>query len=163
MKVRLYNYDAKTVGEIESFEQNNGIILPTEYSDFIKKYNGALVGSNYFIVNNKIESKLNKFVSLNDIVRLKMLLIDDFFTKEFIPVAIDVCGNYVLLLNSGDVYFFEHEEPLRKYKIADTFSEFLNSLQEDNEDVDVDPDNNIGSWIDPDFLKLMIDKGNTKK
>lgn len=138
---------------IHKVEQYSKIVFPDSYIHFIKEYNIGVPITNEFVVNNHpyvIERFLGfineyKTSSLGDydiavvLSQIDTRLTDnpDLIGDELIPIASLFAGDYVCLdfrdnNKNPSICIWDHEEsdefsPVT-YKVANTFSEFLEML-----------------------------------
>jgi len=132
-----------TIEEIEKFEQNNAITLPSEYKSFLLKYNGGYpMQSNFYIhgSNGDFESILNIFYGIGDMydnLQKNIDFLDELFEVGFIPIADDPGGNQICICisekNFGEIRFWEHElgnenELDNLLFVSKSFSVFIDSL-----------------------------------
>jgi hypothetical protein len=143
--------------DLDGFEKTIGYDLPSDYRQFLLKYNGAKPVPDFFQVpgwqyEESYVSQLKGLLKEKDekkvdLARLNDLL-DGRLPKGFIAIGSDPGGNQILLSlageTKGNVYFFDHEnEPddatddLEDYPniflVANSFTEFLNNLTPDSE------------------------------
>ncbi len=140
---------------IHKFEKEIGHELPDDYKNFLLAHNGGEPEFYIFSKNNELgKIVLNTFYGLNidddydDLLNVYHSL-KDRIPSQFIPIGDDPGGNQFLLGISspynGKIYFWDHntelenydftknELPKNLYKLADSFDEFLNQLEEDTE------------------------------
>lgn len=154
MQIKLDSILSGDISErIQSFEKYSRVKLPDSYIDFIKKYNvGEPITDNFSDSNNSyVIDRFLGFVNeyetspLGDYdISVVLSQIDCYLTDnpdligdELIPIAALFAGNFVCLDFTEDkenpsVCVWDHEEsdefkPVT-YKIADSFSEFLDML-----------------------------------
>ncbi len=135
--------------DIEEFENHIAKPLPFDYRSFLLQYNGGMseTSKRLFVMETEGDnlSVIDMFYGINhsDLeYRLKWNY-DDFSSRmppKFLPIGHDPYGNRVCLsLNENDygwVYFWDHEREQdipdysNCYKIAESFTQFIESLQE---------------------------------
>ncbi|BDR57651.1 SMI1/KNR4 family protein [Xylocopilactobacillus apicola] len=137
--------------DIENFEKKIGRILPKEYRDFLKEYNGGTLESkNVFCFYDKNREKKDKSTlrllgylgkkNRSDTDHLSYLygMFSQRMPKGYIPIGRDPGGNLILInLDSGKIYFWDHEfEPEEDeldtrniYYINDGFNDFIECLE----------------------------------
>lgn len=94
--------------ELERFEGLIGTTLPEQLSSFLIKYNGGETPNTKFSCNG-ISSDIRGFYGLGTVKDSynKVSVIED----KYLPIAFDSFGNEIAIsLNSGEVYFRDHEE-----------------------------------------------------
>jgi hypothetical protein len=133
-----------SIDEISDFEKKYDITFPDYFKEFLLLYNGAGLVENWliqdetiYIVNNILPLHSNINASIELILPAVKDPVDGIGRNDLIPFGIDPGGRpfYVSTGESdyGYVYYDllgiveEHEDPL--LKIADSFEEFINRLQ----------------------------------
>ncbi|RYZ87165.1 MAG: SMI1/KNR4 family protein [Proteobacteria bacterium] len=142
--------------EISRFEKLIGNKLPADYRYYIKNFRGGFLDGyiGYPMIENERSTSggIDSFFGLNSDDRYSLIRYYTMYCIEqkrmmpgMIPIGQDGGGNYVCLLLSkkdyGKIYFWDHElevdfddpgeseEAFRNlYWIADSFTEFANSL-----------------------------------
>ena len=123
-------------------------LIPTEYIDFIKKYNGGVPEPDSFNIQEIDDaSTINRFLGVkkeknqdSDIFYF-FNVYRDRVPSGYLPIAYDVGGNLILIKLGGSddakVFFWDHElevdedeEPTLEniYYLADSINDFLSSL-----------------------------------
>ncbi len=146
--------------DLDTFEHVIAANLPDQYREFLMSYNGAKPEVNIFAIpGTGNESGVNEFIPLDEIASERQRV--DGVARQFIPVAWEEAGNYICidLDAGGQVFFWDHEHPSERLKVASGWSEFLNMLQRfDVASVILKPGQVKSAWIDPDFLKNLKNK-----
>jgi len=154
MQIETYNHPIKEE-DIQIFERANNIVLPNDYKKFLIKYNGGEPVYSLFKLNRELGTiVVNTLYGLNtqekyDDIAEQIQTYSNRISNQFIPIGDDPGGNQIVLGISGDfkgkVYFWDHNTELENnefienklpenmYKLADSFDEFMNKLEEDNE------------------------------
>lgn len=121
--------------------------IPTEYIEFIKKYNGGVPDPDSFNINEINDaSTINRFLGVKkeknqdgDIFYF-IKVYKDRVPSEYLPIAYDVGGNLILIRLGHDdakVFFWDHElesDEGKKptidniYHLSDSINEFLSGL-----------------------------------
>ena len=70
--------------------------------------------------------------------------------SEYNVIAEDVCGNYFVMISSV-IFFWDHETN-EMVELSKTLDEFLSNCSEGSE-VQLDPNDVISVWVDPEFAK----------
>ncbi len=138
--------------ELNKTETELGLKFPKSYRQFLLKNNGGRPSLNVFPIygdSADTHGLINWFLCIdakddNDIVR-SMALHAGRYPKNFLQIAEDPGGNAICLSVGGNeygkVYFWDHENEVAEgeepgyqnvYLIANSFDEFLNSLQEES-------------------------------
>jgi len=159
MTVNMSGGTARNAAEIAASEANLGVQLPDDYRAFVAQDDGARPDNNRYELNEANGFGVSAFIPLARIAEERRY-IENLPAARF-PVAWDESGNYVCLETGarGGVYFWDHEEPHREYRLTDNFGQFLENLQPASpEDVKLDPADVNSAWIDPDFLRQLREK-----
>lgn len=162
--MRISMRDAQPVSEMEitQFEEIALIRLPDDYRSFLLDYNGAMPEGNIFRYSNAELFNVRRFIPLDELLSIKHRIGD--LLCEFLPVAYDSCGNYVCLdLDAGgEVFFWDHEEPSDRLRLAPSFTAFLDMLEPfDPSTIELKPEQIKKVWVDPKFLQEQRKRGNT--
>jgi len=130
---------------IEKFEKEKKIILPIEYIEFIKEFNGGFVKSNEFIYENNYIS-IEVFYGLQnaykdfDLENHYKLDMYNTLNRDIILIAQCLGQNYIGLSigdkNKSFVYYIDIEEYIQDFdiskikylKICDNFTDFIDKL-----------------------------------
>lgn len=143
---------------IKEFEEIMGFDLPDDYRNFLREYNGGIVNTpeycDYCIDHPERGywsfwvKGLNVYMSLDilyglDVEEFDLKKNNSEFMSDLPANTIhigDTGGGGTVILNNGDhpgvyfyasSYFFEQPNPnVNTYKIADTFTEFINGFVE---------------------------------
>ena len=145
--------------EIQEVEHGLEISFPGDYREFVANHDGLRPQLNIFSVSGTNESGVNEFIPLHRI-RTECAFIENLGDAR-IPIAWAEGGNYVCLdvSSEGGVFFWDHEEPDRDAKLADSFSHFIELLAPfDPNSVELKPGQVKSAWIDPEFLKSLGQK-----
>ncbi|UOE61901.1 SMI1/KNR4 family protein [Priestia filamentosa] len=128
--------------KLERFEQNQSIILPKEYREFLLKYNGGYPDfSIYKISDEPGESVVNILYGIGnmyDNLEKNCAIFDEILEIEFIPIGDDPSGNQICIgINKeydGQIFHWAHDEEhcgmKNMYFLASNFNDFLASLYE---------------------------------
>lgn len=126
--------------------------LPQKYRDFLLKYNGGIPQKKRFWFKGKRDgSYLTEFYGIIKSSTSNLLMeqknAGERIPDNTLPIADDIYGNWILISlkgpDRGKIYFWDHE--LESYEgeipdysnltlIADSFEEFINSLQDEHEE-----------------------------
>ena len=138
-KINLEHQQEKvTITEVEQFESDIGFKLPKSYKQFLTQNNGGVPRERIFW-DGEIESGVSYFYPLkhgkNTIEKIIGLIHrEDALPKTFLPFAsTGGAGNYVISMNTdsfGEVYVF-HYDGSEPFKMANSFEEFINYLEEE--------------------------------
>ena len=135
--------------DIAEVESRLGFRLPAQYRDFLLAHNGGRPEPRRFAISSEKpddRSVVHWFFCVKEGNAYDLLTwarrTADRIPPELLPVAIDPFGNLICLsvsgVNVGKVYFWDHEKEAREgeppgydnvYLVADSFQEFLDSLE----------------------------------
>jgi hypothetical protein len=73
--------------------------------------------------------------------------------RQYQALAEDECGNYIAELESGSVWFWDHETDAME-KLAESVPEFIGACT-DPTPIEVDPTQVESVWIDPALAKQL--------
>ncbi|WP_144893713.1 SMI1/KNR4 family protein [Flavobacterium tiangeerense] len=144
-KIKHFEFKEKNesiIKFIDKIENEIGII-PRVYKEFLLKYNGGLPNNDFDLFYNRKKTysislyygfyNANKYdhASIKD--RLSFLI----FPEKTIPIATDGVGNdYLLFIDNGSIYFWNHENSdvfnknLKNLKkVANSFSELIGKIE----------------------------------
>ena len=115
--------------KIIDIERQYEIILPTEYKNFLHKYNGGYTPKTKFKVG-KISSDLRGFFGIGDVkLSLDDVALGDCLEKNIFPIACDSFGNYIMIGLSNDdagkIYFCDHEKGNKAEYITENLKKFI--------------------------------------
>ena len=121
-------------GGLDDFEEEIKVNIPTDYKQFIEKYNGGDT-PNTKIQTKHISTDVRVFYGIGN--KHDNLNAANCFTKEnnvFLPIASDSFGNEFALCIKGDekgIWFYDHEaSPDKKMTlVSNTFNEFINCCE----------------------------------
>ena len=162
-----------------TFSEKIGYELPKDYIEFLRHHNGGYVKNSIssYVKNGKQKFILTSMFGLGsgDDLLSQFETYKKRIPNTCIPIGRDTGGNIICLNLSEDrygyVYFWDHEEELNYdegkitindlYIIAETFNEFLNTIERDNMKEQEEGYKVKKVWVDPDFLKEL--ENNTDK
>ena len=156
MKIKLLKGRVALPIDIAALEQRIGEPLVTEFIEFVSGNDGAEPESCIFKIGETNESGINAFIAVKDIAK-EMSLIESLPKRSF-PIAWAEGGNYVFIdqSESGAVFFWDHEQPDKIARLADSLHSFLERLEPfDIRTFKLNPGQVKKAWIDPDFLKSI--------
>jgi hypothetical protein len=141
MELKFSNTGNDTnLSEIKEVEDTFGIKFPEEYVDFLLKFNGGAPNKVYFLEDDA-DIVFNFFLSLKNsefnVVEYynDLVLEQNLFPKEIIPIAEDVFGNVICIScrvsDYGTVYFADHESNYDLSEISNSFDFIINNLIEE--------------------------------
>ena len=82
---------------------------------------------------------------------IRLPLSPEFNFGEAVPFAEDGCGNF-FLLDKGSVLFWDHETD-EVTELTTDFEDFRRRCTEEEPDIELNKDQIISVWIDPEFAK----------
>ncbi len=139
-KIKLLNQEQKLEkNELKLFEKNSNISLPNDYKEFILLNNGGVPEENLFKGTN-FEARIADFYSIKYgrfpmENLLEMLHSEESLPKHFYPFGSNLGGSdYVFSIKEEDygVVYFYHYDGSPPYKLADSFKEFIDSLEKED-------------------------------
>ncbi|MBQ7521917.1 MAG: SMI1/KNR4 family protein [Clostridia bacterium] len=140
--------------EISEAENRLGVKFSEEYKLFLLNTNGGIPEQDMLydfydeVTGNENTSVIRQFYALNDedwqndiVTIFNIMYQEQMIAKDMLPIADDPLGNIICLslatYDYGTVYYLNHEFEnaetgfLMQSKIADSFSDFINSLYTD--------------------------------
>ena len=60
--------------DINTFETTNCLKLPTNFKNFILKFNGGILENNIFEVGNENNCSINQFIPLSEMIKKQKIL-----------------------------------------------------------------------------------------
>lgn len=114
---------------VRDIERRYEIILPTQYKNFLYKYNGGYTPKTKFKAG-RISSDLRGFFGIGDVeLSLDNVGLGEWIEKNIFPIACDLFGNYIVIgLNNDDagkVYFCDHEKGNKTEYITENLKNFV--------------------------------------
>lgn len=115
--------------KIIDIEMQYDIILPTQYKNFLHKYNGGFTPKTKFKVG-KTSSDLRGFFGIGDVkLSLDNVELGEWVEKNSFPIACDSFGNYIVIgLSNNDadkIYFYDHENRNRLEFLTENLKDFI--------------------------------------
>lgn len=141
MNIKAYGKASKVA--INNFEKVIDFSLPKDYREFLGSYNGGSFKDNIFFVNELNEEiPLHVLYGLDVDKGLDLKTWYDEYEEDLIPGSIIIGHDYgsgiLVLINDSEVqgvYYWDHSfnypqsnEEENTYKIADSFDDFINGL-----------------------------------
>ncbi|WP_146551798.1 SMI1/KNR4 family protein [Rummeliibacillus sp. SL167] len=171
--INIVSNEGFNENELIAFSKKIGYELPNDYSEFLRQHNGGYVKNS---ISSYYKNGEQRFIFTS----MFGLGADDDLISQFetyknripntcIPIGRDAGGNLVCLNLSEDrygyVYFWDHEEEFNYEEgkitinnlhfIAETFNEFLNSIERDDIKESEEGYKVKKVWVDSDFLKEL--------
>lgn len=156
MAIDLLNGTKADIVDVRNLERSIGSKLPNSYIEFVNSQDGAEAADNLFRGTKSDNCGVSGFIPVKQVEKERLLV--EGLNSSLIPVAWAEGGNYVVLdkAQNFEVFFWDHEVAEPSEKLADNFEEFLEGLEPfDPKTVELKPEQILGSWIDPDFLKSL--------
>ena len=145
--MKIQGFGNATEEMIAQYERYIGFLLPEDYKQFLRKYNGGVVRNEVFWVDD-LQQIIPLDLMLGLVVDTELNLIkwyDDYkkdLLQKCIIIGFDPGSGIIVLISDpeiGGVYYWDHSFYFDKsnkeentYWIADSFTEFINCLKEDN-------------------------------
>jgi len=132
----ISKFDITDIEEtLSDYEMKNGFAFPTQYREFLLKFNGGDTPDTRFKIS-KISSDLKGFYGLgnagkylNYTVFDSMDKIRDFLECEMLPIGSNSFGDYIVIgvgaENNGKVYFLYHDKPKKYIELTEDFKTFV--------------------------------------
>ncbi len=129
--------------QIKRFEQENGLLLPDSYKNFLLRSNGGEPKPDRLVVPGwrGKSTAVNRFFGLgeggNYDLETSLHNVEDYVPNGFMPIAEDSGGNLLCLGTTGSqegkIYFWDHEEadgddPHNLRELAESIDELLDKL-----------------------------------
>lgn len=140
--------------ELKRLEDRMGT-LPDGFARFLRAHDGGRPESNRVQITKRLSSTITEFYGAASVLEEKEAL-EDRLPKPWWPIAGTESGNLFLLhAETGAIAFWDHETE-KVHPAAKDFDALLSGLQPFSvDDVEMDPDQVLEAWIDPDFLKSL--------
>jgi len=114
--------------DVTEFERSYRVDFPSDYEEFLVKYNGGPTPKTEFRVG-RIDSDVRCFFGIGDVENsVHSLDLPEWLEQGVFPIAEDSFGNYIVMdikKAPGTVYFADHEEGFRLSRLTESFSAFL--------------------------------------
>lgn len=127
----IVKFNNNNENKVDEFEIENNIKLPSQYKEFLEKYNGGFTPNTNF-KKGKISSDIRAFYGLGDVkYSINSTNIEKWLNNNYLPIACDSFGNIILIGVSenkfGRIYFWEHENEKENaiVGVSDSFIDFI--------------------------------------
>ncbi len=133
------------ITDIENWQKNLEIKLPDDYILFLQK-NGNCISNNllFSYVDYSKTYWPSAWLGIKDLdAKIILACLEDSKTKNYYPLVSDMSGAFAYIsLNKyahGSIYvsnwddYDEEKEEYQKFKVADSFTEFINGLMTEEE------------------------------
>ena len=114
--------------DVTDFERSYRVDLPSDYEEFLVKYNGGESLDTEFHIK-RVEADVDHFFG---IVNVKYSVhnedLPEWLERGVLPIAEDSFGNYIVMdvkKDPGAVYFADHEEEFSFTPLTATFKDFI--------------------------------------
>ena len=118
--------------DVADFERSYRVDFPSDYEEFLVKYNGGRTPKTEFRVG-RIDSDVRCFFGIGDVENsVHSLDLPEWLEQGVFPIAEDSFGNYIVMdikKAPGTVYFADHEEEFRLSRLTDSFIAFINKCK----------------------------------
>lgn len=120
---------------VTDMEEKYGIIFPSQYKDFLCKYNGGYTPKTTFKAG-KISSDIRGFYGVGEVgLSLDEIAPEEWLDKNVFPIACDSFGNYIVIGlrndSSGKIYFCDHEKGYEIAFVAKDLIKFIKCCKSD--------------------------------
>lgn len=149
MNIQLEKYRSASDEEISKVEAELQVRFPSDYREFVSKYDAATPEENVF--DNDVNVSVDRFIPISEI-GTRALRIDG-FPQDALPIAEAPSGNFIYF-QKGDfsVWFWDHEIESGDKELATSFDGFMQKLVRFNIDsIQLQPGQVKSVWVDPDF------------
>jgi hypothetical protein len=157
--------------ELSKLENKLNVSLPDEYVKFLREYNGGTLESNIFRLEaSEIENiSVSEFFGTgledyNDLIE-QYKLYSKRLPSDYIPIARAEGGNIICInIKNQKIFLWDHDSELIEEEhlkdsslilIANSFSHFLNNIEEYDFEEELEGYEVEEVWIDPDFLEEL--------
>lgn len=149
MKIKLEKYQGAKEEDVSQSEKEIGVSFPSDYREFLMRYDGATLEDNAF--DGDIHISVDKFVPVAELTKRASSV--EGFPKHGILVAECPSGDFIYLDSRRfEVFFWDHEVDSGDKRIASSFGEFLSKLEPfDIDSINLKPGQVISGWVDPNF------------
>jgi hypothetical protein len=147
--MKLKNFGKGNINNINKIENEFCIKLPNDYKDFLLNNNGVIIENGYFFVD-ELQQNISMGIfygidmendTIEDIVRINKEFEGDILERSLL-IGSDDGGGWILIVCDGEndgiwyydhSYFFEQSnDETNTYFICNTFTEFMEMLQNKN-------------------------------
>lgn len=120
---------------VAELERKYGVLLPSEYCAFLRKYNGGFTPKTRFKIGGAASDLRGFFGGGSAKLNFDNVNLDSWIKGKLFPIACDSFGNYVAISlreeTYGKIYFYDHETENKISLICDSFSSFLGHCRSD--------------------------------
>lgn len=132
----ISKFDTENIeAKVQELEEKYSITLPEQYREFLLKYNGGETPETSFKIGRE-DSVIRAFYGIGDVIYSFSSIeefIPDFLKKQFLPIASDVFGNYIVIgldeNKNGQIWFSDHEKGFKATYLTEDFKEFLKKVK----------------------------------
>ncbi len=114
--------------DVEEFERDYRVEFPSDYKEFLAKYNGGKTPKTDFRVK-RIDSDIRYFFGIGNVeYSIHNEDLPEWLELGVFPIAEDSFGNYIVMdvkKQPGRVLFADHEEEFQLSPLTDSFSAFI--------------------------------------
>ena len=114
--------------DVADFERSYRVDFPSDYEEFLVKYNGGRTPDTEFRVG-RIDSDVRAFLGIGNVKdSVHNEDLPEWLEQGVFPIAEDSFGNYIVMdikKAPGTVYFADHEEGLHLSRLTESFSAFI--------------------------------------
>lgn len=132
----ISKFDTNNIeNKIMQFEKEYGISLPSQYKNFLMKYNGGYTPMTKFSIEDD-SSSMEGFYGIGEVdmsldKSYKSKYIPEWIEQGLLPITMDYFGNNIVIgvgkENEGIIYFADHEEGNRLIFLAEDLKSFFAS------------------------------------
>ncbi len=163
MTIELIGGGSASASALRTAEAYLGVRLPPAYVDFVREHDGCRPPSNEFPIGDSMDDadSVVRFVPVAEASNVASTI---GLPAKMWPVARAEGGNYVLLdLSAGEAVKYWDHETGELALVAANFRAFLSLLRPfDPSQVELDPEDVIDVWVDPEFRKEIEEQRRKK-
>ncbi len=136
--MKIVKQGGTTWQDVEDFERSYRVEFPSDYKEFLAKYNGGETLDTEFHIK-RIEADVKHFFGIGDVkYSVHNEDLPEWLEQGVFPIAEDSFGNYIVMDikdEPGAVSFADHEEGFALTRLTASFKDFIKRCH--TEDIDL--------------------------